>query len=108
MIFYRKETARMFQVTLMARDTLPLINYWFIDQDAKFRDKLRVGSVSQRTNDLRLAQMRKRLNASCKGLLEARSLSPNQFSQAPERDFFYLKVDFLHRTVRDCLECETT
>jgi hypothetical protein len=30
---YRQQTVLMFQVTLRAHETLPLMNYWFIDQE---------------------------------------------------------------------------
>jgi len=97
---YRKETAQMFQITLMARDTLSLINYWFIDQDdPDFLRNLKLGPVEKKINDVRLAQMQKRLNACCKGLLEVQLITPKELRS----EFFYLKVDFLHRTVRDFL-----
>jgi hypothetical protein len=97
--FYRKETAQMFQVTLIARDTLSLMSYWYMDQEASFLENLTAGPVSKAIIDGRLAQMRKRLNACCKGLLEVHSIE----SSGGQEDFFYLKVDFLHRTVRDFL-----
>jgi hypothetical protein len=97
--FYRKETAQMFQVTLTARDALSLMSYWYMDQEASFLENLKTGPVSKAIIDSRQAQMCKRLNACCKGLLEVQSAvhSPGQ------NVFFYLKVDFLHRTVRDFL-----
>ena len=97
--FYRKETAQMFQVTLIARDTLSLMSYWYMDQEASFLENLKARPLSQEIIDGRLAQMRKRLNACCKGLLEVQSVE----SSGGQEDFFYLKVDFLHRTVRDFL-----
>jgi hypothetical protein len=97
--FYRKETAQMFQVTLIARDTLSLMSYWYMDQEASFLENLKAGPVSNAIIDGRLAQMRKRLNACCKGLLEVHPVD----SSGGEEDFFYVQVDFLHRTVRDFL-----
>jgi len=105
--FYMKETAQMFQITLKSLGPLSLIAYWFIDQDKSYLGNLEAGPVSQTTNDARLAQMRKRLNACCKGLLEVRLNSPLQFRSKAHRDFFYLEVDFLHRTVRDFLQNPT-
>lgn len=105
--FYRKQTAQMFQVTLMARGTLPLICYWFIDQeDPTLFGKLNMGSFSQEVIDRRLLQMQKRLNACCKGLLEAQFIDLRRFDPNLTRqqdNFFFLRVDFLHRTVRDFL-----
>jgi hypothetical protein len=97
--FYRKETAQMFQVTLIARDALSLMSYWYMDQEASFLENLKAGPVSKAITDGRLAQMCKRLNACCKGLLEVQSVE----HRGGTEDFFYLKVDFLHRTVRDFL-----
>jgi hypothetical protein len=97
--FYRKETAQMFQVTLTARDALSLMSYWYMDQEASFLENLTTGSVSKAIIDSRQAQMCKRLNACCKGLLEVQSVE----HRGGTEDFFYLKVDFLHRTVRDFL-----
>jgi len=92
--FYRTQTAQMFRVTLMAKETLPSLCYWFIDQeDPSLMEKLEVASLSQQENGDRLRQIHKRLNACCKGLLEVASNAGDQFP----------KVDFLHRTVRDFL-----
>jgi hypothetical protein len=91
--FYRKQTAQMFRVTLTAYDTLPSLCYWFIDQeDPSLMEKLEVGPLGKEVTSDRLKQIQKRLNACCKGLLEAQTMGPK-----------YLKVDFLHRTVRDFL-----
>jgi hypothetical protein len=91
--FYRKQTAQMFRVTLAAYDTLPSLCYWFVDQeDPSLMEKLEVGPLSGEATSDRLKQIQKRLNACCKGLLEAQTMGP-----------WYLKVDFLHRTVRDFL-----
>jgi hypothetical protein len=97
--FYRKETAQMFQVTLIARDALSLISYWYMDQEASFLENLKAAPVSKAIIDGRLAQMCKRINACCKGLLEVQSFE----HRGGTEDFFNPKVDFLHRTVRDFL-----
>jgi hypothetical protein len=72
--FYRKETAQMFQVTLIARDALSLMSYWYMDQEDSFLENLEVGPVSKEIIDGRLAQICKRLNACCKGLLEVQCI----------------------------------
>jgi len=97
--FYRKETAQMFQVTLKSRDVMSLMTYWYMDQEDSFLKNLAVRPISNSVIDERLGQMCKRLNACCKGLLEVYSVNSGQGQDA----FFYLKVDFLHRTVRDFL-----
>lgn len=104
--FYRKQTSQMFQVTLVARDTLPLMSYWFIDQEnPTLLEKLEVRPLSMQINDARLKQMKKRLNACCKGLLETHFVgsSDDPNVSLPDSTLFHLKVDFLHRTVRDFL-----
>ena len=91
--FYRKQTAQMFRVTLAASEALPSLCYWFIDQEDPFlMEKLEVGPLSEEATSDRLKQIQKRLNACCKGLLEAQTMVSK-----------YIRVDFLHRTVRDFL-----
>jgi phage terminase small subunit len=103
--FYMEQTAHIFLATLSANDTLPLLSYWFIEQEDDFAMKVEVQPLSMQKTNFRLKQMRKRLNACCKGLLEV------QFNEAGDRDtaslassvLFQWRVDFLHRTVRDFL-----
>jgi len=91
--FYRKQTAQMFRVTLAAYEALPSLCYWFIDQeDPSLMENLKVRPLSEEATSDRLKQIQKRLNACCKGLLEAQTMVSK-----------YLRVDFLHRTVRDFL-----
>ncbi|KAE9367360.1 hypothetical protein N431DRAFT_415963 [Stipitochalara longipes BDJ] len=96
--FYRKQTAQMLQVTLAAYEPLPLTCYWFIDQeDDTLLERMEVATLSTEVIDERLKQMRKRLNACCKGLLEAPRYASNSRAE------YFITVDFLHRTVRDFL-----
>jgi hypothetical protein len=105
--FYRKETAQMFQVTLMAHETLSLMAYWFMDQDdPTLLEDIVVAPLSIESINNRQNQMQKRLNACCKGLLEAQftgSALSSVVPLTPKDAFFSLKVEFLHRTVRDFL-----
>jgi hypothetical protein len=103
--FYRRQSARMFAAALNAKGVLPLMTYWFMEpEDAEYALALEVGPPTLQQMSKRLEQTRKRLNACCKGLLEARSPS-----QASNKDMlaynlnFGWKVDFLHRTVKDFL-----
>lgn len=105
-VFYRSQTAHMFQVTLMAHETLPLMSYWYIDQeDPELAMKLEVQPLSMQKTNSRLKQMRKRLNACCKGLLEVQFYDSKNTddSSLSSSVLFNWKVDFLHRTVRDFL-----
>ncbi|KAK0712477.1 hypothetical protein B0T26DRAFT_714426 [Lasiosphaeria miniovina] len=103
--FYRQRTARFFQVTLTSVELLPLVCYWFVDQDdpdAVVASPAETWSV-QRTN-IRMRQMKKRLNACCKGLLEAQMYDTNKPSSSLSSSIMFdLRVDFAHRTIRDFL-----
>ncbi|KAK0638928.1 hypothetical protein B0T16DRAFT_422130 [Cercophora newfieldiana] len=106
--FYRQQTAHFFQVTIHAPTTLPLMFYWFMDQEDPvcYATKLEICPLSMQATNRRLKQTRKRLNACCKGLLEvqfyddAADLAESSLSSSV---FFNWKVDFLHRTAKDFL-----
>lgn len=101
--FYRQQSAKMFSVTLAAMETLPLMIYWFIDQDTSPID-MNIGAMSMQKTTRSFRQIRKRLNNLCKGLLEVRYVSAGDSEDAlPSSVLFNWKVDFLHRTVRDFL-----
>jgi hypothetical protein len=97
---YRQQMSHTFIVTLEAHQNLPLLCYWYMDEDdSENIFRLEVRPTMSKTVESRINQMQKRLNARCKGLLEAR-LQPDP--DDPTRAFSY-QVDFLHRTVRDFL-----
>lgn len=61
----------------------------------------------QRTN-IRLRQMKKRLNACCKGLIEAKLYDNGEpLSSLSSSVLFNLRADFAHPTVRDFLRLES-
>ncbi|KAL8310944.1 hypothetical protein RB597_001950 [Gaeumannomyces tritici] len=104
--FYQQQSARIFAAALNAHGPLPLMTYWLMEQgDADYACELEIGpplNVQQATK--RHKQMRKRLNACCKGLLEVRSLpSTSDESMLSYSIHFEGKVDFLHRTAKDFL-----
>ncbi|KAK4207879.1 hypothetical protein QBC37DRAFT_454306 [Rhypophila decipiens] len=104
---YQHATARFFQVTLDTRTILPLMAYWFIDQD----DDNNHGSVITMPMEpwpvQRLRRMKRRLNACCKGLLESKLYdNGGHLSSLSSSVLFNLRVDFAHRTVRDFLALE--
>ena len=91
---YREQTAHAFQVSLYTRTPLSLLNYWFLDREEEhegFATEMKVEESSQDELESRNAEMRKRLNGRCKGLLEVTSSG---------------HVGFLHRTVKDFLLAE--
>ncbi|KAH8764057.1 hypothetical protein BGZ57DRAFT_828574 [Hyaloscypha finlandica] len=104
-VFYLEQTAHIFLVTLKSFGTLPLLGYWFIEQEDDFAIKLEVQPLSMQMTNFGLKQMRKRLNACCKGLLEVQFNEANNSDNASLSSSvpFQWKVDFLHRTVRDFL-----
>ncbi|KAJ3542099.1 hypothetical protein NM208_g4032 [Fusarium decemcellulare] len=103
--FYRSQSARMFTATLKAREDLPLMAYWYMDQDdPNYAYDLEISPVSMVRTQLRHSQMRRRLNACCKGLLEVRfSSSEIGKDMSASSNPFVWRVDFLHRTARDFL-----
>ena len=103
---YRDQAAQMFLVALEAKENLPLMAYWFLDEPElpKERQPLKMQQTVKRHR-----AAKKRLIASCKGLLEPNFLSEKgQQDSLPSAILFEYKVDFLHRTVRDYLELPTT
>ena len=108
--FYRQRTAHFFQVTIQAQATLPLMLYWFMDQQdpLEYAVKLEVRPLSMQATNLHLKQIRKRLNACCKGLLEVQFFDTSDISESSLSSsvLFNWKVDFLHRTARDFLRTE--
>ncbi|KAI1159956.1 hypothetical protein F5B18DRAFT_664191 [Nemania serpens] len=108
--FYHRHSAQMFLVTLEAAEELPLIAYWFMgDEDSDYpinleRKQLSIGHLNKR-----MKQMKKRLNAYSKGLLEVQEQrSTNEEDSLPSSVYFKRSVNFLHRTVRDYLNLDRT
>jgi hypothetical protein len=103
---YRDQAAQMFLVALVAKETLPLMSYWFLDEHdlPTERQPLKLQQTIKRHKDAK-----KRLIASCKGLLEPH-YQRNVFGvdSLPSAILFEYRVDFLHRTVRDYLELPGT
>jgi hypothetical protein len=103
--FYMEQTAHIFLVTIAAYRALPLLTYWFIEQEDDFAIKLEVQPLSMQKTNFRLKQMRKRINACCKGLIEVQFYDSIESANdsLSSSVLFQWKVDFLHRTVRDFL-----
>ena len=104
--FYRPRSARIFAATLDAQDRLPVMAYWFLEEeDAEYAFDLEVRPLSLQRMTKRLRQTRKQLNACCKGLLETHFKLPSDGNDnmLPCSIHFGWTVDFLHRTVRDFL-----
>ena len=109
--FYRQQTAHFFRVTICAHATLPLLLYWFMDQEdpVQYALELEICPLSMQAANRHLTQIRKRLNACCKGLLEIQFYDTSDLAESSLASsvLFNWKVDFLHRTARDFLQTET-
>ncbi|KAF3921762.1 hypothetical protein AA313_de0200385 [Arthrobotrys entomopaga] len=110
--FYRDQhhTATMFLVTLEARELLPIMTYWFIDQmneDPDYGLGTHLQPLTEQQIDIQTKHMRKRLNAYCKGLVETQT-GHQSLNKSVFMEEFQIKVDFLHRTVRDFLNTPET
>ena len=101
---HRERAAQMFLVTLKAKENLPLMAYWFLDEPdvVAERQPLKVQQTAYRHK-----MVKKKLIANGKGLLESRYQSSNE-ANLPSAILFDYRVDFLHRTVREYLELPTT
>ena len=108
--FYRQRTAHFFQVTIHAKSTLPLMLYWFMDQQdpVEYAMRLAPRPLSMQATNLHLKQIRKRLNACCKGLLEVQFYDTADAAESSLSSsvLFNWKVDFLHKTAKEFLVSE--
>jgi hypothetical protein len=99
---YRIPTAKAFQITLAASQTLTVFNHWFIDleeDDINYATSDYLQPLDDTALYLRKVQMERRLLGRYKCLLE---VSEDKSQDVP----FRYRVDFLHRTVRDFLKTE--
>ncbi|KAL9621621.1 MAG: hypothetical protein Q9160_004013 [Pyrenula sp. 1 TL-2023] len=99
---YRSQTAEAFTFALEAVEPLSLMTFSFLDEeDPELAMTSSVKPLSEKDIIDRLDDMRRRLNARCKGLLEVSK--DVQLRTGTQTSFTLPKVDFLHRTARDFL-----
>ena len=110
---YRAQLARTLQLAMHANKPMLAMFYSFLDdgdKDADFCSGLPHQELRPRDINVRLDQLRRRLDGRSKGLLEIverHELTPAFRDGAPDdgaslkSPFFGYSVDFLHRTVRD-------
>jgi energy-coupling factor transporter ATP-binding protein EcfA2 len=94
---YAERTARTFQVMVLAGRTLPLLLFWFMDEeefDPFYSLNMRVGPYSMDLILTFVADKKMQLIAQCKDLIIIHE-------QPDEPDFCAMQVGFLHRTVAD-------
>ncbi|KAN0113338.1 hypothetical protein V8E51_006289 [Hyaloscypha variabilis] len=100
---YQTQMAQTFLIALAAKNDLPLLVYSFLD-DIREEPNYALnsngvsGSTDTRSAVQRMTQMRKRLDARSKGLLEV-----SKGSQKSGGSWIEDRVEFLHRTVADFL-----
>jgi hypothetical protein len=108
--FYRQRTAHFFQVAIQAQATLPLMLYWFMDQQdpVDYAMRLDIRPLSMQATNLHLKQIRKRLNACCKGLLEVQFYDTSDAAESSLSSsvLFNWKVELLHKTAKEFLVSE--
>lgn len=100
---YWEQLIRIFQTSIDADQALPLLACECLEHehtDAKYAMKLSPETYSRLIKERTHQQMKNRLNARCKDLLEV-------VEDSGETSMMKQKVDFLHRTVRDFFQ-ETT
>ncbi|KAK0639655.1 hypothetical protein B0T16DRAFT_246926 [Cercophora newfieldiana] len=101
---YRKRMALYFQILIHAPHTLTLMHFSFLDECLEMNGRAVLAAPIAPMDDhdifSRHAVMRRRLNARCKGLVEAHLIP------AETRSYLSRQVTFLHRTVRDFLRTD--
>lgn len=100
---YHEKMMTTFIVTLGARQLLPLFTYWHMDEDVDddYVFNLKTIVPHGQNREVLFDHMKKRLNARCKGLVEAKFY--DSLNIGPSASLVAWQVDFLHRTVRDFL-----
>ncbi|OCK82329.1 hypothetical protein K432DRAFT_349202 [Lepidopterella palustris CBS 459.81] len=89
---YQEQTVQIFQVSVLVREPLPLLTFWFLDEeDPDFALTMKTRPLDEEEILLRFEEARRRLDGRCKGLLEI----------TKDASVFHFRVDFLHRTVKD-------
>ena len=98
---YLQQTAQTFLLALQAAEPLSLMTYAMVDEleiDPSYALNLGIQQMSSAEIISKHSDMKLRINARCKDLLE---VTPVSYKSSPS--FYDYKVDFLHRTVRDFL-----
>jgi hypothetical protein len=111
---YRVQTARGFQAALAAPRPLSILQFWYLDreeEDLEYAMRMTIPELYEipelRRKDWMHAQnMAKRVTGRFKGLLEVTYEKSGRYYLAEDGEtetIYELKVDFLHRTIKDFL-----
>ena len=106
---YVQQTVQTFQIALQAVRPLNLMTYAMIDELEEFPRyaiELPVQQMTMRDVESRCQDMKLRINARCKDLLQITRNGFQKLDLMPNYEptlhpFFQYEVDFLHRTVKD-------
>lgn len=118
--FYFEHASQLFQIVRQSENSLSLLELSFADEeDPETAIRAEIGPLNEADKEYRCDAMKRRLNSRCKGLLEVPALQPKSEKNrkglvnsvldsdepifAPD-DLANLKVEYLHRTVRDFLQ----
>ena len=95
---YRQHASQLFQIFRASKSSVSILTLTFADEDTGMILNSPVGPVDHDQLHCKVDRMRRRLNSRCKGLLE---VAQRNFSISSE-------VEYLHRTVKDFMEKEST
>jgi hypothetical protein len=101
---YKIQAASTFKTAITAEEPLPLMLYSLLDdmeEHPHFASMSMICSMKKAEVDERHRQMCRRLDGRSRGLLEVTRVGETAVLQ--DQAYFNLKIDFLHRTVRDFL-----
>ncbi|KAI0180785.1 hypothetical protein GGR52DRAFT_5265 [Hypoxylon sp. FL1284] len=98
---YKKQTARLFWITLAVPKPLPSAIYWVLDM---LEENPLAGIDSDQFNSLHhVEQMSRRLDARSKGLVEIRYENFHGFNGSSSMNLWTFAVEFIHSSVHDFL-----
>ncbi|KAF2810879.1 uncharacterized protein BDZ99DRAFT_561448 [Mytilinidion resinicola] len=95
---HKEHASQLFQIFWASRTPISVLSLTYADQDVDYIFNHPVWDVGEEALASKIDRMRRRLNSRCKGLLDV----PKRYIS------YYQKVEYLHRTVRDFMEKEST
>ena len=103
---YKQQTVQTFHIALQAAEPLNLMTYVMLDEieeNPKYAIELPAEQMTRESIESRCQDMKLRINARCKDLLQVTRKKSNylDYSLCSELSSQPYEVDFLHRTVRD-------
>jgi hypothetical protein len=93
---YRVQTTHMFEVALAVLEPPSPLAYWYQDEDEDHPNialSMPIKALTMQEIEERTSEVYRRVNGRCKGLLEVTQHFPDGFQR--------VRVNFLHRTIKD-------